>query len=109
VPLEGFRAEVKRLAENIKARRLEVDLSQEDVAFDAGLSARHYQQLESGAANPTYQSRLRECSVSRCRTSLAPSAGSGISDAERREKETRKEIDAAKRWYLENPLTGREP
>ena len=54
--LDGFQAEIKRLARNIKARRLEANRTQEDVAFAAGLSPRHYQQLESGIANPTYQS-----------------------------------------------------
>jgi transcriptional regulator with XRE-family HTH domain len=51
---EGFDASVRRLARNIRVRRLELNLSQEAVAFDAGLSARHYQQVESGSANPTY-------------------------------------------------------
>ena len=52
---EGFEASVRRLARTIRARRLELNLTQEAVAFDAGISPRHYQQLESGAANPTYQ------------------------------------------------------
>jgi transcriptional regulator with XRE-family HTH domain len=34
---------------------LELNLTQEVVAFEAGLSPRHYQQLESGLGNPTYR------------------------------------------------------
>lgn len=30
-------------------------LTQEDVAHEAGLSVRHYQQLESGLGNPTFE------------------------------------------------------
>jgi transcriptional regulator with XRE-family HTH domain len=60
---EGFKASVARLARNVRARRLELNLTQEDVAFDAGLSARHYQQLESGAANPTYQTLFEVAGV----------------------------------------------
>ena len=51
---KGFRRRCGRLSRNIRARRLERNLTQEAVAFDAGLSARHYQQLESGEANPTF-------------------------------------------------------
>jgi transcriptional regulator with XRE-family HTH domain len=52
---DGFQASVQRLARAIRARRLELNLTQEDVAFEAGISPRHYQQLESGAGNPTYR------------------------------------------------------
>jgi transcriptional regulator with XRE-family HTH domain len=52
---EGFEGSVRRLARTIRSRRLELNLSQEDVAFEAGLSPRHYQQLESGTGNPTYR------------------------------------------------------
>lgn len=38
----------------IRRRRLALGLTQEDVAFKAGLSVRHYQSLESGALNPSY-------------------------------------------------------
>lgn len=51
---EGFEASVRRLARTIRSRRLELNLTQEAVAFEADISPRHYQQLESGAANPTY-------------------------------------------------------
>lgn len=60
---EGFEALVRRLARSIRARRLELNLTQEDVAFDAGLSARHYQPLESGTANPTYQTLFKVARV----------------------------------------------
>ena len=52
---EGFESSVRRLARTIRARRLKLNLSQEYVAFEAGLSTRHYQQLESGSGNPTYR------------------------------------------------------
>jgi transcriptional regulator with XRE-family HTH domain len=54
VAREAFEASVRRLARAVRARRLALNLTQEYVAFEAGLSPRHYQQLESGAANPTY-------------------------------------------------------
>ena len=50
---------MKDLARSLRARRLELDLSQEDVAYEAGLSVRHYQLLESlsasGQNNPKYR------------------------------------------------------
>lgn len=42
------------LSAAIRRRRLALGLTQEDVAFQAGLSVRHYQSLESGALNPSY-------------------------------------------------------
>jgi transcriptional regulator with XRE-family HTH domain len=46
-PLEALSAAIRR-------RRLALGLTQEDVAFQAGLSVRHYQSLESGGLNPSY-------------------------------------------------------
>ena len=46
---------MRRLAREIRARRLSLDppKTQEEVAFEAGLSTRHYQQIEAGVdANP---------------------------------------------------------
>jgi transcriptional regulator with XRE-family HTH domain len=51
---EGLESALRRLSRNIRSRRLELDLTQEAVAFDAGLSPRHFQELESGTANPTF-------------------------------------------------------
>jgi transcriptional regulator with XRE-family HTH domain len=70
VAQEGFEASVRRLARTIRARRLELNLSQEHVAFEAGLSPRHYQQLESGRGNPTYRTifvvaQVLSCTVSK--------------------------------------------
>jgi transcriptional regulator with XRE-family HTH domain len=53
---DGFEAGFRRLATHIRARRLDLDLSQEFVAGEVGLSARHYQQIESGDANPNFRS-----------------------------------------------------
>jgi transcriptional regulator with XRE-family HTH domain len=50
----GPKAAVKRLAGAIQKRRVDLRLTQEDVAYAAGLSVRHYQQLESGDANPRF-------------------------------------------------------
>jgi transcriptional regulator with XRE-family HTH domain len=47
VPLGALSAAIRR-------RRLALGLTQEDVAFHAGLSVRHYQTLESGGVNPSY-------------------------------------------------------
>jgi transcriptional regulator with XRE-family HTH domain len=48
------------LSAAIRDRRHALGFTQEDVAFRAGLSVRHYQSLESGAVNPSY---LVLCSV----------------------------------------------
>lgn len=42
------------LSAAIRRRRLALGFTQEDIAFQAGLSVRHYQSLESGALNPSY-------------------------------------------------------
>ena len=65
---DGFEAAVRRLARAIRARRLALDLTQEDVAFEAGLSPRHYQQLESEdglANNPRYKTLFNVARVLR--------------------------------------------
>jgi transcriptional regulator with XRE-family HTH domain len=70
VAQEAFEASVRRLARSIRARRLELNLTQEAVAFDAGISPRHYQQLESGVGNPTYRTIFEVARV----------LGSGVGD-----------------------------
>lgn len=63
---DGFDAAVPRLARSIRARRLALDLTQEDVAFEAGLSPRHYQQLESEDTitnNPRFKTLLNVARV----------------------------------------------
>lgn len=47
-------AVLSALSAAIRRRRSALGLTQEDVAFQAGLSVRHYQSLESGALNPSY-------------------------------------------------------
>jgi transcriptional regulator with XRE-family HTH domain len=47
-------AALEALSVAIRRRRLALGLTQEDVAFQAGLSVRHYQSLESGGLNPSY-------------------------------------------------------
>ena len=45
---------MRRLARTIRDRRLELNLSQEHVAHEAGLATRYYQDLETGrGANPS--------------------------------------------------------
>ncbi len=46
--------ELLRLAEAVRAARAASGASQESVAFSAGISVRHYQELESGRLNPSY-------------------------------------------------------
>lgn len=50
-----FEAAARRLAREIRARRLSLDppKTQEEVAEEAGMSVRHYQQIEAGTdVNP---------------------------------------------------------
>lgn len=42
------------LAKAIGDARRRAGMTQEDVAFEAGISVRHYQSLESGDLNPSY-------------------------------------------------------
>lgn len=58
-PSSGPQAAVKRLAGAIRKRRVALGFTQEDVAYAAGLSVRHYQQLESGIANPRFETLYR--------------------------------------------------
>jgi transcriptional regulator with XRE-family HTH domain len=53
--VQQFEAALEQLTVAIRKRRDELKLTQEDVAFEAGLSVRHYQQLESGEMNPTFR------------------------------------------------------
>lgn len=50
-----FAREVKRLAATVRRIRLDRGLTQEQVAADANLVARHYQKLEAGEINPTFR------------------------------------------------------
>lgn len=42
------------LAKAVVEARRRAGMTQEDVAFEAGISVRHYQSLESGDLNPSY-------------------------------------------------------
>ena len=42
------------LAKAVVDARRRAGMTQEDVAFEAGISVRHYQSLESGDLNPSY-------------------------------------------------------
>jgi len=48
---------------SIRSIRESLRLSQEDVAHDAGLSVRHYYQIETGASNPTLRTLHRIAQV----------------------------------------------
>ncbi len=61
---------LKALAEAVASARKRAGMTQEDVAFEAGISVRHFQALESGALNPSYLvlvavSRALKVSISR--------------------------------------------
>ena len=45
---------LKNLAEAVRRARRAAGLTQEAVAFEASISVRHYQELESGRLNPSY-------------------------------------------------------
>ena len=53
-PVMAEHPELVRLAKAVRAARAAAGLTQEDVAFAAGLSVRHFQELESGRLNPSY-------------------------------------------------------
>jgi transcriptional regulator with XRE-family HTH domain len=44
---------LKRLAQAVRRARTSAAMTQEDVAFAAAVSVRHYQELESGRLNPS--------------------------------------------------------
>jgi transcriptional regulator with XRE-family HTH domain len=48
----------RRFAQAIRARRLEMGLTQEALAEAARVSIRHYQLIEAGKSNPTLRSML---------------------------------------------------
>src|SRR5665213_2334844 len=54
----SFKAALGALASSIRRRRLDIGLSQEDVAHATGLSVRHYQKIESARANSTVRTLL---------------------------------------------------
>lgn len=45
---------LKRLAQAVRRLRVSAAMTQEDVAFAATVSVRHYQELESGRLNPSF-------------------------------------------------------
>ena len=45
---------LKRLAQAVRHARTSAAMTQEDVAFTAAVSVRHYQELESGRLNPSF-------------------------------------------------------
>jgi DNA-binding XRE family transcriptional regulator len=45
---------LEQLARAVRDSRKEAGLTQEGVAFEAGISVRHFQELESGRLNPSY-------------------------------------------------------
>ena len=49
----------RALGEAIRARRLELDLSQEELAYQADLDRTYLSGLEGGARNPTLETLLR--------------------------------------------------
>lgn len=63
------------LARAILEARRRVEMTQEDVAFEAGISVRHYQSLESGVLNPSYLVLL---GVSRALNTQLPRLLTGI-------------------------------
>lgn len=50
---------LRRLGGAIRARREAAPLSQEAVAFAAGVSVRHYQKIEGGQTNPAFLTLLQ--------------------------------------------------
>jgi transcriptional regulator with XRE-family HTH domain len=65
------------LGQELSRRRREVGLSQEKLAFDAGLDRTYISHLENGHKSPTVDSLLRICRV------LGASAGQLITHVER--------------------------
>jgi transcriptional regulator with XRE-family HTH domain len=53
VSLNDARA-LEQLARAVRNSRREAGLTQEAAAFEAGISVRHFQELESGRLNPSY-------------------------------------------------------
>jgi transcriptional regulator with XRE-family HTH domain len=53
-PSTGNAKALANLAKAIVDARRRAGLTQEDVAFEAGISVRHYQSLESADLNPSY-------------------------------------------------------
>lgn len=51
-------AALRRLAEVVRSRREAVGQSQEEVAFAAGVSVRHFQKIEAGVTNPAFLTLL---------------------------------------------------
>jgi transcriptional regulator with XRE-family HTH domain len=45
---------LERLAQAVRRARRTAAMTQEAVAFGAGVSVRHFQELESGRLNPSY-------------------------------------------------------
>ena len=67
---------LKLLGEKIRQMRLKAGLSQLGAAFDAGVSYKHYQDLERGATNPTYWTLYLVAGGLRCSiTDFLPEVG----------------------------------
>lgn len=49
----------KKLGGVLKERRLELDMTQEDVAFAMDIAVRHYQKLEAGRLNVTLRTLVK--------------------------------------------------
>jgi transcriptional regulator with XRE-family HTH domain len=45
---------LRALAVVLRRRREEVNLTQEDVAYESGISVRHYQKIEAGITDPRF-------------------------------------------------------
>jgi transcriptional regulator with XRE-family HTH domain len=56
--LTRFQRATRLLGAKLRARRLELGLTQEMVAEAARISNRHYQKLESGNSNPSLRSLM---------------------------------------------------
>jgi transcriptional regulator with XRE-family HTH domain len=61
---DTFEIAMQRVARNLRARRAELGLSQEAVAFDTEIGLRRYQELEADrGANPTVRTLSRIADV----------------------------------------------
>lgn len=60
---------LRRLGERVKALREQAGMSQESVAFDAGIHVNHLSTIERGVANPSFLVLLAISRVLRVRVS----------------------------------------
>jgi len=59
VDSRAYKAALNVLAENVKRRRIELGLTQEEAAETTRMNPRHYQKLEAGAVNITLRTLAR--------------------------------------------------